>query len=486
MYYWLKNKTEDNVMAEKILLIEDSLSLAQTYIAYMRSGDYDVSHCASGAEAIDYLKNETPDIILLDLKLPDMNGMDIVDYINDNDIETTIVIITAHGSVEVAVEAMQAGAFDFLMKPFDAQRLLTTISKVLDHRKLQNLVDQYEQSLPKDGVGAFIGASRAMQIVYQMIRNAAPSDAAVFITGESGTGKELCAEAIHQKSRRSQKPFVAVNCGAIPRDLLESEIFGHKKGAFTGAIADRDGAAFVANGGTLFLDEIGELDIDLQVKLLRFIQTKTFKKVGEDKEIEVDIRFVCATNRDPLAQVQRGEFREDLYYRLNVIPINMPPLSERNDDVILLADHFMKLYAAQEKKEFSVIQPAAEELMMAYNWPGNVRELQNLVHQLVVLNDGTEITPDMLPEHITNQKVRPKPAKDKVKIAEVISMATEAEVPVTEEALRPLWTFEKEAIERTINACDGNVVKAAAYLEVSPSTVYRKLRNWGIEIDEAV
>ena len=345
-----------------ILLVEDSFSLALTYMEYLKSTNHEVHHCSSGAEVLSMLKQVTPALILLDLKLPDMGGMEILDFINEKKISTNVIIITAHGSVEVAVEAMQKGAFDFILKPFNAGRLTTTVRNAYNNNELKKIVEKLEETIPKSGFNYFVGSSYPMKAVYHMIKSAATSDAAVFITGESGSGKEICAQALHSQSKRKDKPFVAINCGAIPKELLESEIFGHKKGAFTGALADRDGAALVANGGTLFLDEICELDIDLQIKLLRFIQTKTFRKVGGDKDIKVDIRFICATNKDPHEQVVLGKFREDLYYRLFVIPIHMPPLKDREGDIIELAEHFLNKYSNQENKNFEQFEESVLDL----------------------------------------------------------------------------------------------------------------------------
>lgn len=469
-----------------ILLIEDSSSLAQTYIEYLKPTGLNIIHCINGTDALKIFDKETPSLVLLDLKLPDMSGMTVLDHIQSHSTPANVIIITAHGSVEIAVSAMQKGAFDFLLKPFSANRLRTTVTNALNNRKLVQIVKTFEEAVPNYASETFIGQSSAMKAIYHMIKNAATSDAAIFITGESGTGKELCAEALHSKSKRSSGPFVAVNCGAIPRELLESELFGHKKGAFTGAISERDGVASMANGGTLFLDEIAELDIDLQIKLLRFIQTKTFRKVGGNKDITVDVRFVCATNRNPLEQVRLGKFREDLFYRLNVIPIHMPPLRDREEDVQILLEHFLELFNAQENKDFSNFSEAALSQLTSHAWPGNVRELQNLIQQVVVMNEGAQIEADMLPA-LTSPPLK---AASHVSRAPSISSA-QTEVQANNEntiasaiigAAIPLWMVEKNAIEQTISICEGNVVKAAACLELSPSTVYRKMRNFGIEL----
>lgn len=379
--------------------------------------------------------------------------------------------LLSNGSVDVAVEAMRFGAFDFLTKPFDGKRLCATARNALKHQQLSSLVAQYRENFERSSFAGFIGASMAMQAVYRIIESAAPSKATVFITGESGTGKEVCAEAIHQCSPRRDQPFIALNCAAIPHDLMESEIFGHVKGSFTGAQGDRKGAASLADGGTLFLDEICEMDLDLQSKLLRFIQTGTLQRVGSGKLETVDVRFVCATNRDPLVEVKAGRFREDLYYRLHVIPLALPPLRERGEDILLLARELLLRYAGEENKRFRDFDADAVQVLLDYPWPGNVRELQNVVRNIVVLNDGELVSPDILPPPLNGGRtLAPEP---------VVGIADpQSESVVVRRQVRPLWQVEKEAIEQAIASCDGNIPKAAALLEISPSTIYRKKQSW--------
>ncbi|CAA7627695.1 Regulatory protein LuxO [Candidatus Terasakiella magnetica] len=420
-------------------------------------------------------------MLLLDLGLPDMNGMDILKRIAEQGIPTTTIVVTAQGSIQVAIEAMRSGAYDFLVKPFAGDRLLVTVRNALERGRLEEIVTTYREQIDRRGFQGIIGASLAMQAVYRIIESAAPSRASVFITGESGTGKELCAEAIHRQSPRAKRPFVALNCAAIPKDLIESEIFGHVKGAFTGATSDRDGAAAQARGGTLFLDEICEMDISLQSKLLRFIQTGTFQKVGANKPEEADVRFLCATNRDPLEEVRGGRFREDLYYRLHVIPMTMPPLRDREGDVLELAESFLKRFAKEEGKGFRTLSSAVRQALVFYSWPGNVRQLENVIRNVVVLHDGTEVLPEMLPPLVNAgaptvavspvvpvSSLPPNPAE-----AETIAVAAPAR-----HVLRPLWQQEKEIIEAAIAECGGNIPRAAAHLEVSPSTIYRKKQSW--------
>lgn len=446
-----------------ILIVEDSVTLAGAYAAYLSRLDVECALAATLAEAKRAVHERAPDVILLDVKLPDGDGLALLGYISGLADKPRVIVMTAHGSVSVAVEAMRRGASDFLIKPFDAERLTTTVSLALEHRRLSRLVKSYEQGRKGEGYGNFIGRSLPMQAVYRLIESAARSKASVFITGESGTGKELCAEALHQRSPRAEKPFIALNCAALPKELIESEIFGHAKGAFTGATADREGAAVRANGGTLFLDELCEMDLALQGKLLRFVQTGLVQPVGSDQARPVDVRIICATNRDPGREIRAGRLREDLYYRLHVIPIELPPLRERGDDAVILARIFLLQLSGEEGKSFERLSPEAEERIRTYCWPGNVRELRNLIQHAVVLHDGPLLELDMIAGALDMTKVRPeRPAGDDGEAGGV----------------EPLWKVEKRAIERAIAICGGNVARAAALLEVSPSTLYRKLQSW--------
>ncbi|QWL57035.1 sigma-54-dependent Fis family transcriptional regulator [Aeromonas jandaei] len=458
--------------APRVLLVEDTRSLAVVYEQYLRQDGYEVVLADCGQQALEVLLTSPPPVVLLDLELPDMSGMEILQQITEQQLPCAVVVITAHGSVDVAVEAMRLGAFDFLTKPFDSKRLCATARNALKHQQLSSLVAHYRENFERQSFFGFIGASMAMQAVYRIIESAAPSKATVFITGESGTGKEVCAEAIHQCSPRREQPFIALNCAAIPHDLMESEIFGHVKGSFTGAQGDRKGAASLADGGTLFLDEICEMDLDLQSKLLRFIQTGTLQRVGSGKLETVDVRFICATNRDPLLEVKAGRFREDLYYRLHVIPLYLPPLRERGEDILLLARSLLQNYAKEENKRFRDFDAAAARVLLDYPWPGNVRELQNVVRNIVVLNDKELVSPDILPPPLNGVRALA------VATTAAQQPAATAATPAVGGPIRPLWLVEKEVIEQAIASCDGNIPKAAALLEISPSTIYRKKQGW--------
>jgi len=462
----------------RVLIVEDSQPLAMVYSGYLREEPYAVSHVADGQGAMARLENDPPHALLLDLKLPDMDGMDILKFVHRQQVPTSVVVITGHGSVDVAVDAMRYGAFDFLEKPFDAKRLKVTLRNALERRNLTELVDSITEDFRRERYQGFIGSSLKMQAVYRIIDSAAQSKATVFITGESGTGKEVCAEAVHRQSPRREAPFVALNCGAIPRDLMESEIFGHVRGAFTGAAKDRMGAASQADGGTLFLDEIGELDLDLQTKLLRFVQNGSFQRVGGSRLERVDVRFICATNRDPLKEVSEGRFREDLYYRLHVIPIHLPPLRERADDILPLAYHFLASFSAQEGKAFRGFTPEVEAVFLTYRWPGNVRQLQNVIQNVVVLHDAELVAVRMLPPPL-NAGV----SEDTARSAGLPEADAVSRRPDEKASIKPLWLLEKEAIERAIDYCGGNIPRAAALLEVNPSTIYRKRQAWSADAE---
>lgn len=468
-----------------ILLVEDTTVLAKTYIQYLRNEPYEITHVVNGQDAISHLRQHVPRAVLLDLQLPDISGMEVLAFVREQEMPCPVIMITAHGSINAAVDAMKAGAFDFVVKPFAAERIIVTLGNAIERQKLETLVETYRQEIDRDGFHQIIGTAPSMQAVYRIIENAADSKASIFIKGESGTGKEVTAEAIHQQSKRRQKPFVALNCAAIPKDLMESEIFGHVKGAFTSAVSDRQGAAAQANGGTLFLDEICEMDINLQAKLLRFIQTETFQKVGGSTTEQVDVRFVCATNRDPFEEVQKGNFREDLYYRLHVIPIELPPLRDRGDDMLEIARHFLNSYAREEGKDFTGFTPEAEDIVLAFDWPGNVREMQNVMRQIVVLNDGELVDPDMLPPPLNRNSPAPatmRPARSRP-ISPVAAPADRHDADrhdIVQLAgkIRPMAEIEREVIESAIEQCDGNIRKAATLLGISAPTIYRKKAVW--------
>ncbi|GGX69786.1 sigma-54-dependent Fis family transcriptional regulator [Litorimonas cladophorae] len=464
----------------EVLIVEDTLSMALMYQQHLKKSGIKSEICQSGELALTELRKGKVDTVLLDLQLPDMNGLDIIQEMDGTNHNITFIVITANGSINTAVDAMRAGAYDFLIKPFPTEKLLTTVRNALEREKLTTTVQVLKTSLKTNQVPGFLGESPPMLAVYKMIENVANSNAAVFITGESGTGKEVTAQAIHKVSHRRDAPFIALNCAALPENLIESEIFGHVKGAFTGAHEARKGAASQANGGTLFLDEICEMDINLQAKLLRFLQTGQVKRVGSDWSEDVDVRIVCATNRNPMTEVAAKRFREDLFYRLDVLSIELPPLSHRGKDVILLAESFLKTYAAEEGKRFLSISPEAQELMLDYHWPGNIRELQNMVRKAAVVYDGVELEPHMF----SLKTVRSNARNDEYKLIGVAG-ETSAYTPqqslkttVTVDILQPMTTIEQTIIEAVITSCNGSIPKASQILQLSPSTIYRKRETW--------
>jgi DNA-binding NtrC family response regulator len=425
-----------------------------------------ISNAATGKQAKQQLRAANFDIILVDL-----NSIgDLASCVEEGIAQicrvagsALVVAVSQGGSVSLAVAAMRAGAHDYVSRPINFAALSARICE-LGHRhgNARALRVEHETDALPDFEG-FVGNSEQMRIIYDQIKRIAPSPAPVFITGESGTGKEVCAEALHKRSARADKPFVAINCGAIPRDLMESEIFGVVRGAFTGANEDRVGAAELAQGGVLFLDEIGEMDLGLQAKLLRFLQTGSVTRVGEAMARPVDVRVICATNSNPMQMIAEKKFREDLFYRLHVLPIHLPPLRQRPADILPLAETFLKRYASEENKQFTSFAPNTADMIVAREWPGNVRQLQNLVRRVVVMFEGTEITAEM------------------ISAADIETRQVHARVPASascQNPIRPMWHQEQSIIEEALARYNGNIAQAAAALEISPSTIYRKRQMW--------
>ena len=498
----------------RVMLVEDTPALARTYLGFLRDEPYSVEHVETGGAAKERLIAGGIDLVLLDLRLPDISGQEVLGWMRDQGISLPVIVITAQGSVGVAVDAMRAGAVDFLMKPFAEERLLVSIRNHLDQSRFlkaaENEASQTTATSVEPAAGAkptktaaatgifddeaaegfsgFIGSSVPMRAVYRLIHSAAKSNATVFVTGESGTGKEVCSQAIHDNSQRAKKKFVAINCAAIPGELMESEIFGHIKGAFTGATSDKLGAAKIAHGGTLFLDEICEMSPHLQTKLLRFIQTGTFNPVGQPTPEQVDVRFICATNRNPLDEVAAGRFREDLYYRLHVVPIHLPPLRARGDDVLLIGHRLLQQYATEEGKEFTGFSEDAKDAIRAYQWPGNVRQLQNILRNGVVLGEGPELDASMLRAPVglagraQSDDAPARVAAVQTRTAERPQMPPNpSDLNALAEAIRPMHEVERDAIERAVDMCGGDVRKAAVFLNLSPATIYRKQKQWRVE-----
>ena len=452
---------------DTVLIIEDTPSLSLLYSSILSEAGYTVREASTAAQGYSQFDRLRPHAVLLDLMLPDRDGMALMRDCLRLQPETRFVVITANGSINRAVEAMRTGAYEFLIKPFDRQRLLGSVESALK---------EFPESVPEAAGGeipvaleGFIGSSAKMQEVYNRIRSVGRSMATVFISGESGTGKEICAEAVHRCSTRADGPFVPLNCGAIPADLLESEVFGHLKGSFTGAIADQPGAAQTADGGTLFLDEICEMDLNLQTKMLRFLQTSMIQPVGAATPRKVNVRIVCATNRDPMTEVRAGRFREDLYYRLHVVPIHLPPLRDRNGDVIEIAEAYLDRFSKEEARNFKSLSSDVKAFLRSYQWPGNIRELLNVLRNIVVLNDGEQVEASMLPPALSAGPAAGAP------------LGNGHDTPETGlKPLigRPLSEIERLVIEETIRSVGGSVPRTAQVLGVSPSTLYRKRDAW--------
>ncbi len=473
----------------KVLVVEDVASIRQVYCAFLERAGYSVTTATSGSEGIGMIEKDAPAVVILDLNLPDMRGLDTLQQFIARAGSAAVIVATSDGSIKIAVDAMRFGAYDFVVKPVGAERLLTSVRNALENTTLKADLKMMRENFSRDSFCGFIGKSFAMQAVYRTIEAVAASDATVFITGESGTGKEVAAEAVHKLGRRSAKPFVAINCGAIPRELISSELFGHLKGSFTGAVADRPGAVKQADGGTLFLDEICEMQLDLQPELLRFLQTGTFRPVGASRTEKVDVRIVCATNRDPVAEVAAGRFREDLYYRLHVVPLYMPPLRDRGDDIVEIAEEFLARYSEREGKGPRLFSDEAARKLLAYDWPGNIRQLQNVIRNAIVMNEARIIDASMLAiPDAARFEARPevRPATAAASSFSASRSRLEGDGENSQGSLFDpgrwksptdvisLEVIERAAIERTVEICDGNISRAATYLGVSPSTIYRK------------
>ncbi|MEM9392939.1 MAG: sigma-54 dependent transcriptional regulator [Pseudomonadota bacterium] len=455
------------------LLIEDTPSLQMVYEALLKGAGLTVHAAGTAEEGARLFDKIRPRVVVLDLMLPDRDGLALMQNFLAEAPDTQVIVITANGSINRAVEAMRAGAHDFLVKPFDEVRFVAAVENAFVEGTRVTEDPALEGGVSHHG---FIGRSDAMREVYRRIDSVSRSMATVFITGESGTGKEVCAQAIHDSSARADRPFIPLNCGAIPRDLLESEVFGHLRGSFTGAINDKIGAAAAADGGTLFLDEICEMDLKLQTKLLRFLQTSTIQPVGASRPRKVNVRIICATNRDPLVEVKEGRFREDLYYRLQVVPIHLPPLRDRKDDVIEIARDALRRLSTEENGQFTGLTQDVESLFRELPWPGNVRQLLNVIRNIVILNTGPLVAKNMLPLEILHD--HEELAHNTWHDNGLSRSATETSGNLNGLVGRTMAEVERIVIEQTIAQYDGSVTKAARVLDLSPSTIYRKRESW--------
>jgi len=445
---------------ERILIVDDEKNYLVVLQALLADNGYEMLTAQNGPQALALAAEEEPDLVITDMRMPQMSGLDLIQRLKARFNEMPIIVMTAYGTVENAVEAMKSGATDYITKPFENTELLLTVQKALKMRRLlfQNRLLKEELK----GYGEIIGDSKAMRQVYGLIDKVAATRATVLLTGESGTGKELIARAIHTRSPRAEEPFVAVNCMALTETLLESELFGHEKGAFTGATSRRKGRFEMAHGGTLFLDEVGEMSLSLQVKLLRVLQERTFERVGGNQQLSVDVRIVAATNRDLTQAVEAGQFREDLFYRLNVVRIDVPPLSQRREDLPVLVAHFVKKYAAEVGRPAPQVDKQAMELIYSHSWPGNVRELENAIERAVILA-GDVITPGDLPLEI-------RPDQE----------AAATELPRDLSLNDALEDLERRMIVRALNEAGGVAAHAAEALGLTKSNLAYKLKKYEI------
>lgn len=447
--------------AAHILIVDDEVNIRSALVTMLEKKGYHVAGKGTGEEALQHLEEVRADLVITDLRMPGIGGIEFLRRVKDQWPDTVVVIMTAYGSIDTAVEAMRLGAYDYLTKPVDRERLPVVVAKALEHHALafenKRLRDRLDT---RSRFEQMSGESAAMQQVYSLVEMVADRDVTVLLTGESGTGKELVARAIHHKSLRADGPFITVNCGALPENLFESELFGYEKGAFTGAMATKAGRFELADGGTLLLDEVGELSLKSQVDFLRVLETKEFRRLGGTKLIKVDARIIAATNRNLAEAVKQGDFREDLYYRLNVVPLHLPPLRERGDDIPLLVTRFLVECCTQHQRKPKEVSREAMRLLRLYAWPGNIRQLRNLMERLVVTVPDTTLHPMHLPEEIQISKEDHRTM--------MVTLGT------------PIEQIERDVISRTLKEVTNHREQAAKLLGISLRTLQYKIKEYGI------
>ena len=489
---------------KRVLIADDEINIRRVLEAILRRDGYEVITAANGNEALAGM-NRDINTVITDLKMPGLDGMGLLKRLSVDFPDVPVVMITAHGSVESAVEAVKLGAFDYVEKPFDQEQIRQIVAKALRTHMLSRRDARPEDSSPR-GRFRLVGESGAIRQVYQVVEKVADTPSTVLITGESGTGKELVARALHDYSSRSSGPFIKINCAAIPKTLMESELFGYEKGAFTGAVGSKPGRFELAHGGSLFLDEIGEIPIEMQVKLLRVLQESEFERVGGIKTIKVDVRLITATNRDLAAEIISGGFRDDLYYRLNVVPIHLPPLRERREDIPLLVDHFLARFNERLKKQVTGVEPAAIDALVSHGWPGNIRELENVIERTILFCEGQLIHVADLPGELggaPGQAVPPIAAEERSPSTTISSgnlpavpaaapSASSASLPPVGEEVGSLKEavrveterVERELIQRALDETGGNVTKAARKLQISRKSLQTKMKELGLRDKE--
>jgi putative PEP-CTERM system response regulator len=451
-----------------ILVVDDKDSMRNMLFETLTEEGYRVDAAGDGKQAIDLVNNKSYDVVLTDLRMPDIDGLEVLSKVKEVDEETSVIIMTAYGTIEDAVKAMKQGAYDFITKPFDTEHLCVLVNRALENRRLvaENTFLRQE-ILAEHGIENIIGKNEKMLELEQMVRKVAGSDASVLLQGESGTGKELVARAIHNLSPRKDGPYITINCAAIPGELLENELFGSEKGAFTGSHSRKMGKFEIANGGTIFLDEIGDMETQLQAKLLRVLQQKNFERLGGTKTVDVDVRVIAATNMDLPELIRQKRFREDLYYRLSVFPLGIPPLRERPDDIPLLAGAFLEQYCREMKKPLKALTNDALELLEKYHWPGNVRELENTIERAVILAEGKRVTP----EHLA------------IRLRRTTEIQLRDGAGLKEIGAHAQMQAERGTIIRILKEVRGNKRKCAKVLRIDYTTLFDKMKKYGIDHD---
>jgi len=472
---------------KQILVVDDEANLRRVLSAQLTRDGYDVHVAEDGEAGLAFLREHHIDLVITDLRMPKVDGMDLLRAALRDDGARPVVMITAHGTVETAVEALKTGAFDYLTKPFDQDEVRIVVKKALRARDLAE-ADASRDEEPRGTTDArfgIIGQSVPILELYNVLERVADTPTTVLVTGESGTGKELVARALHENSSRRDAPFIKVNCAAIPKDLMEAELFGYERGAFTGAVAAKPGRFELASGGTLFLDEIGELPTDMQVKLLRVLQESEFERVGGIKTIKVDVRLVAATNRDLKREIAHGAFREDLFYRLNVVPIALPALRERRPDIPVLIGHFIAKFNARLKKNVTSVDDAAAERLTTYGWPGNIRELENVIERAVLFTDGPVVGLADLPEEIRGPRDATRtstPPTEAPRSGEAVAPSSDG---LKEQVKAAMSRLERDLIERALKQTQGNVTHAARLLKISRKGLQLKMKELGLRERES-
>lgn len=444
----------------RILIVDDEEIMRESLTDWLKEDGYEVVAVEDGFKALDAVRQGKWNVMLLDLKMPQMDGLEVLRRVKSLGLDLPIIIVTAYATVDTAVAAIKEGAYDYIVKPFHPDELGLIIKKIIEHQNLvnENMILRKELT-HRYQFADIIGKSPKMQAVFDLIKTVAPTKSTVLIEGESGTGKELVARAIHESSLRPEGQFIALACGALPQTLLEAELFGYEKGAFTGAVSQKKGKIEIADSGTLFLDEIGDIDSKTQVDLLRFLQDRKFRRLGGNDEIKVDVRIIAATNKNLKKMVSEGSFRDDLYYRMNVFTIKLPPLRERKEDIPLLVNHFIAKYRAETEKNIEKMSESALQMLLDYSWPGNVRELENAIEHAMVITQGSVIEPKALPAFTYQDKTSER---------------------ITSDLTKSLDQIEKEYIINTLNKTKWNISKTAEILGINRVTLYRKLKEYNI------